>query len=390
MKRVFLVFIISLFVFSSFSKGKGEVVSEEETEIPIEEAADVAAEWPAKEAEDIMPPEEETGNLLRETSVSSAKASEGSREKIALFPLENLTDNREAMKYVVPVLIGQLEKRGLEIVDENSLNEFLCKERIRSTGYVSRELALKIREKFMAKGILAGSIISFSTESNPRFGLLVRLIDTSNGAVLWADHASATGSDFTTILGFGRLKTIFSLIPKVIEELFAAFSIEMLYRETDHNYKIAVMPFLNNSDFKNAGTIVTYMFLAELFKNGRFEPVEYGNIRKLIVDIKIREKGELDYNTLQRLSSSLEASGILIGVVDYYSHRKSSSLPPKVAITARLLDGRKNKIIWYNNQHMSGDDGIIALDWGRIRSVHTLANKVVSQLVKKMEKASGP
>jgi hypothetical protein len=65
--------------------------------------------------------------------------------------------------------------------------------------------------------------------------------------------------------------------------------------------------------------------------------------------------------------------------------------PPKVAISARLLDGRENKIVWFNALELDGEDKITAFEWGKIRSPDKVPDKVayaiVSDLVENMEKA---
>src|SRR4030065_2092254 len=146
--------------------------------------------------------------------------------KIALFPFENLTDDNNALKEIMPVIKSQLEKKGLEIVDDDSLNKFLLKERIRSTGYVSRDIAQKMGKELNVKAILVGSITSYYPIKNPQVGILARLIDSTNGVILWANQASATGEDFTKILGLGTVKTMDRLIPIVVGRLLGSFSRE--------------------------------------------------------------------------------------------------------------------------------------------------------------------
>jgi TolB-like protein len=128
------------------------------------------------------------------------------------------------------------------------------------------------------------------------------------------------------------------------------------------------------------------MFLVELLKNTGFEPVEYGDIRKMVVNLRVRYKGELDYNTIRALSETLGVDGILVGTVELYSDGLDTSSPPEVAVSARLINARKNRIIWSDRLQIKGDEDIIALDWGRIRSVDNVAYKVVSKLKQKMEK----
>jgi TolB-like protein len=308
--------------------------------------------------------------------------------RIALFPLENLTDEKTALEQVMPVLRTQLEGKGLEIVDENSLNNILLKKRVRNTGYISKDLAQEVGKELNVKAIMVGSINSFYLRENPQVGLMARLIDSSDGSILWANQSAATGEDFTKILGLGTVKSMDRLISIVAERLFASFSITPLHKEKELTHRIAVMPFQNKSNHRDAGMIVTYMFLVDLFKNAGFEPVEYGEIRKMVVNLRIRHKGELDYNNIREMSEALGVDGILVGTVTLYSDGLDTSSPPEVAVSARLINARKNRIIWSDSLQVNGNEDIIVLDWGRIRAVDNVAYKVVSKLIQKMEKVN--
>lgn len=303
-----------------------------------------------------------------------------SRGKIVLFPFDNFTDNKNAVINVMPDLKSLLERKGYEVLDWDSVEGFLCEQRVRATGYVSRDLALKIKDEFAANAILVGSVVLFRSGGDPGLGLSARLIDTSSGAILWADYASATGYDFAGILELGRIRTMYKLIPRVVQELFASFSTEPPYKEIESAYKIAVMPFKNTTAFRNGGMIVTYMFLDELLKNRKFVPVEYGGIRKTMIEKRIRYKGELNFKNIKALKETLGVDSILVGTVERYS---AGSIPG-VAVTARLLDAGKNRILWYKRQQLDGDEGIIVFDWGKLRTADKVAHKVVSKLVDKM------
>jgi len=309
------------------------------------------------------------------------------RERIALFPFVNLSDDRDALRYVMPVLRKRLEDRGFEVVDEDSLNRFLLRERIRATGYISREMAGKIGKELDVRAVLLGSVNLFFRGKNPAVGLSARLVDSSSGLILWADSASAAGDDFTTILGLGRIESMDGLLPRVADRLLASFTTIPSPEGAGHAYRIAVMPFRNNSGVRDAGMIATYMFLVELFKSPGFEPVEYGEVRRAIVDLRVRERGELDYKDMEALSKSLSVDGFLVGTVERYSDGLKALTPPEVSITARIVDAREKRVLWCDSCQQGGDDGIIVLDWGRIRTVDKVASRVVSRLVKEAEKA---
>lgn len=317
----------------------------------------------------------------------SGAAPPSEKTRIALLPFENLTDDKSAFVQIMPVVKNKLESKGFELVDEDRLNKFLLRERVRSTGYISRDIAQKIRKEFNAEAVIVGSITSYYPIKNPQVGILARLIDSATGVILWANQASATGEDFTTILGLGTITSIDKLIPVVVDRLLNSFSITPLYKEKEQTHRIAVMPFQNKSKHPDAGTIVTYMFLVDLLKQEGFEPLEYGDIRTLTVDLRVRSRGELDYKSIKSFSEGIDVDGILVGTVELYSDGLDTSSPPEVAISARLINARKDKILWSDSIQIKGDEGIIALDWGRIRAVDSVAYKAVTKLIQRMEKA---
>lgn len=314
-------------------------------------------------------------------------ASQDVIKKVALFPFENLTDEKIALEQVMPVVRTQLEHKGLEIIEDVTLNNFLLKKRIRNTGYISKDLAREAGKELRVDAIITGSINSFYLIENPQVGILARMVDTSDGSILWAEQSSATGEDFTTILGLGTVRSMENLIHIVTERLFASLHKTKSQKVKELTHRIAVMPFKNKTQHRDAGMIVTYMFLVELFKDVNFEPVEYGEIREIIVNLKLKQKGEIDYSNIKAISEKLGVDGVLVGTVEVYSDGLDTSSPPQVAVSARLLNTHKNRIIWSDSIHFKGDQEIKILDWGKIRSVDNVAYKAVSKLVRKMEMA---
>jgi len=305
-------------------------------------------------------------------------------KKLVVIPFENLTEDKNAELFVMPILKEKLKAKGYEIVDDNILNSFFLKERIRFTGYISKEVAKKIKDEFKVDAILLGSINSFS-KNKLQIGISAYLLDPSDSTIIWADHASATAEDFVRILGLGKVKTIEELASKVIDKLIKSLDTAPIFKERELTYRIAVMPFKNKSKIKKAGQIVTYMFIEELFKNKNFEPINYGDIKKAIIDLRIRRKEQLDYKTIKSISDYLGVDGIIVGIVESYNEQEEN-FPPQVTITARLIFAQKNKILWCDSYQYKGDDEIFIFNWGRITTAENVAYKVVSKLLNKMSK----
>jgi TolB-like protein len=270
------------------------------------------------------------------------------------------------------------------VVDEESLKRYMIRERIRYKGYIPREMALQLRNRFGIKAILTGAIVSYSRDENPRFGIVARLVDASSGQVIWTDYASATGDDFTTFLGLGTISELDDLVPTVLQELFVSFSMEAPHKK-EEALTIAVMPFKNDSRIKKAGRIASYMFMAELFKTSGFRIVEFGNVRKSLVEMRIIERGELNYDNIDALTEALETDWLLIGTVNRYKDGTVNNESPQAEITARLLDVISKRILWYDSSRLKGNDDVMIPEFGEIYSVDQVAYEVITELRERME-----
>ncbi len=307
--------------------------------------------------------------------------------KIAIFPFENFSEDKDAIKITVPLLKDKLISKGYEFLDDETMNNFMIKERIRTTGCVCQDMAIKMGNELNVQAILTGTINTYIKGDNPQFGLSMRLINASDGSLIWAEHSAGTGDDFAGILEIGKIKSIEKLVDKILNISLKTFSSPFTKKESEDVYRIAVMPFQNMSKVKDSGNIITYMFLTELFKNKKYLPVEYGEVKRLIVDLRVREKGELNMNHVSEIAAKAGIDGVIVGSVDMYRSGAGTDIAPETEISARLIDARKNRVIWCNTFYVRGDDDIFILDWGRIRAVENAAYKVVKKLVKDMEKA---
>ena len=56
-------------------------------------------------------------------------------------------------------------------------------------------------------------------------------------------------------------------------------------------------------------------------------------------------------------------------------------------ISARLIDARTGRIVWYDGLFYRGDEGISIFDWGNLRAAENVAQEVISKLVREMSEA---
>lgn len=150
--------------------------------------------------------------------------------------------------------------------------------------------------------------------------------------------------------------------------------------------KVAVLPFQNTTNHREAGEIVTDLFVQELFNTGMLIVEDRGNIQEFFIRQRIRKKGEVDLDTIKMLGMQLQVDGVILGIVEeYYQEvgtRGESS--PKIGLSVRMLNTKTGKIVWKCHHEKTGDDYIIILNWGKVRTVNLLAQKVIREMIATM------
>ncbi len=146
--------------------------------------------------------------------------------------------------------------------------------------------------------------------------------------------------------------------------------------------RIAVLPFNNISGKRDAGEIVTNIFMTEIFRSGKFQVEEPGNIIHFIIQEKVSTIGEMDIEKLQLLGRRLNVDAVIVGTVEEFDDGRSMSYPvPVVSVSARMVDPNGGTIIWSAQNKKKGDDYIIVFDFGQVRSISTLTKKVVNEMI---------
>ncbi|HEC99952.1 MAG TPA: hypothetical protein ENN18_06195 [Proteobacteria bacterium] len=309
------------------------------------------------------------------------------RKAIALMPFENLSDKKEAVEKIMPYIRQWFKGAGFEIVPDEVVERFLLRHEIRSAGRFSDKTIRTMERGLGAAYILLGNVSLCSDD--PLLSVSTRLVSVPDGNIVWGGHASRSGEEFKTVLGLGKITTLAGLAPVVIDELFSPLKRftppDKAEREKWH-FRVAVMPFANLSTRKDAGVIATYLFLSGIGQKPGWTTVEYGKVWNTLVSENYPYRGVLDYDTLQALGKKLEVDGILLGTVEKYSEDLGAKgqVIPETAISLRLLYVPNKTIIWADRLGATGEDDILALDWGRIRTADKVAEKVIKKLVKRL------
>lgn len=150
--------------------------------------------------------------------------------------------------------------------------------------------------------------------------------------------------------------------------------------------KVAILPFGSLSGKTNASETVTGIFITKMFNLGKFQVEEPGNILEFMVREGMNTLGEIDIENLKMMSEHLELDAVIVGTVEEYDDGRTSVPPvPVVSITARMIEPRNGKIIWSAKNRRSGEDYLVVFDFGRVRSVTTLTEKVIDEMIRNIK-----
>jgi TolB-like protein len=152
--------------------------------------------------------------------------------------------------------------------------------------------------------------------------------------------------------------------------------------------KVALFSFHNNTKIPEAGDMVTGAFLAGLVEGGRFQVEFPGNIRSFLVSERIIVRTGLDLDTIKLMGKRLGVDAVVLGQVEEYAGAEEArrGMVPTVSISARMVDAQTGEILWMAQYRRTGDDYIKVLDFGKIRSVGELTNKVVGEMIETIPK----
>jgi TolB-like protein len=311
---------------------------------------------------------------------------------IAVYPVENLTGGTAPVKEIRKICIEKLKVLGVNVLEEEVLEKFMAKYRIRYTGGVNREIAKAFKQDIDVDGVFIVSLGLYSDIDPPKISLISRLVSTGEDpSILWMDGVGLAGDNSPGILGLGLIKDPNQLLDKALKTILDSlvsylsgepkgqvrwdvknrFHPKVSYRslalDSHRKYTVVIAPFFSISERKYAGEMMTLHFAKELMKVTNFhviEPVSLANA-ELISGI---------------LNADLVVSGKVIDYQDY----QGTWGKPKVSFTAQLIERRSQEVMWSSHSYNEGDDGVFFFDRGRVHTAHTLASEMIRWIGKMM------
>jgi len=340
---------------------------------------------------------------------------------IALLPIENLTGGGVPSDAMRRLLQERFQEQGLRVLDDEILEDFMKRHRIRDTSGLDASAAEAIREETGAEAFLVTSLTAYSEKAPISIGLFGRLVEATGApSILWMDGVGLAGNDTPGFLNLGLVHDVDVLLSKAVDCLAESlagslgdapesmqgreggsyFACDRRARITlvagdrvgekrhrprtvfrspsvqrDRRHRVAILPFLNLSEKKNAGKIVANHFISQMFRVENFDVVDPGLVREQLLKYRIiMEAGPSIANAeLIASENALNVDYVLSGTVFDFQDAAGS---PKVDFAVKIIEADSGKMIWSSRSNATGDDGVYFFDWGRIYTAHRLASQM--------------
>jgi TolB-like protein len=338
---------------------------------------------------------------------------------IAIFPFENLSGTNAPLKDIRGLFINKLRAKGFSILEEDTLEKFMARYRIRYTGGIDKPLAQAFQNDTRAGGVLITSLELYSEVNPPKIALTSRLVSTGdNPIILWIDGVGLSGDDSPGILALGLIEDPKALLEKGVGRLAESFG-EYFDRksERDHiqsvkgkfqpkvsyrsdvfdpsqKYTVAVVPFLNFSGRRNAGEVLELEFIRNLKRFEQFDVVEPGMVRQQLLALRMILPEGISLANADALFATLNVDLILAANVNEYQDYEGGFGKPKIDFFVQLIERKSRSVVWSSVSHNEGDDGVFFFDLGRVNTAHAMASQMTrwigEMMIEGSKRAQGP
>ena len=147
--------------------------------------------------------------------------------------------------------------------------------------------------------------------------------------------------------------------------------------------RVAVLPFLNDSDFPLGDAIVSKVFEARLQNTGDYFIIQEGNILETYQQLHILPGTPPSLEQLHIIADRVNAQVLITGIVlemreDPGEHK---TVNPILIMEIQIRDGRNGEILWKTLHRRQGTDYKKTMHFGTIHTVTGLSRQMAEEII---------
>lgn len=147
--------------------------------------------------------------------------------------------------------------------------------------------------------------------------------------------------------------------------------------------RVAVLPFVNDSDYPLADAIFNKVFAAQLHSAGNYLMVQEGDILKVYQQLRILPGQLPTPEQLQIIAGRLDSQILVTGTVIEMRENpgQHGSVNPALAVDVMLRDGKAGEPLWGIYHRRQGTDYRTAMHFGAKHTVTGLSQQVAVEII---------
>ena len=322
--------------------------------------------------------------------------------QVAVFPVENLSGSTVPSEDVRAFLIGRLASDGIRVLHDAALDQFMTRHRVRYAAGIDAQTAESLRSETGVEGVVIASFELSSATVPPKVALIVRLVSIrATPTVVWADDVGMTGDDAPGFFDLGIVNDYAQLFTRALDRLgdslaghlktgavatggkrASRFKPKTAFRaialEPGRPSRVAVVPFVNLSDRRNAGEILALLFMRHLSVFPEFQVADTGVVRRQLLDARIIMEGGLSLSDAENVAALADSDFVLGGRVLRYEDHEGPGGATRVEFSAVLIERRSRRVVWSSDSYNTGYEHIGFFERGITRTAHAMATQMVA------------
>ncbi|MFC1523468.1 hypothetical protein ACFL6N_01630 [Thermodesulfobacteriota bacterium] len=146
--------------------------------------------------------------------------------------------------------------------------------------------------------------------------------------------------------------------------------------------RIAVLPFINETNFKQGEIIVNKVFIAELVQTGNYLIAHEGDLLKIYRQLRIFPGHSPDFEQLRILSDRLNVQLIITGKIHEMSEKiQKYDSSPSLAFSLQVFEANTGRTLWNTYHKREGEEYRKALHFGKVHTVTSLAQRMSEEIL---------
>src|SRR4030067_3315443 len=106
------------------------------------------------------------------------------KSRIAVLPIHNMSGAPAPVKAIRQSLKNKLRNQGFSIIEEETLDKFMARHRMRYTGGIDKIIAESLRDETGADAALITSLELYDETYPPKIAVISRLVSTGDTPII--------------------------------------------------------------------------------------------------------------------------------------------------------------------------------------------------------------